>query len=775
MLEAITGLSSVTSSGGDPLDLVRGAIGGAFIIGVAYLAGIAVIRRSFEAAGALLVVAAAGAMEFFALGLLPTLSAAKMVFVQSIFAASVMIFLSSAIDAARRNAVLGGIIFTGALIILGMGAAHAFAGLPLAGLLRYAFWGVAGFTGLLVLLQAFRGDRGAQLLLPGAAIALSSPWLAGFLAAEAAAITPHALFSFGVLAASLIALTHAASDAGALVRPMGDGGAAEAGSVFSSGDEMQRVDSVGFADPVQQQVFEPTYVSDNQLAEVLDYAGISVLDWSEEGAHHSEGFSSLFAEAGQALSPEVILDNARQSDRSRLEQELYGAGKGDGAFDISFSTRGGKNLRLRGARAVDASGQLERLVVFAEPSVDEKQPSLLEGKWGAGAGAVAGASLAAASQSLQKNTALHSVAKRSSEKLSTDEKTSAEKSIGEPSEVSDASSKKAGLQTVGLQAPAISRSAFASSVTPSATVEATQNKAVEAAPAAVEVTGIAAAIKQGQLRAAFQPIVSIDGEDVRGFEALLRAKDAEKDFNGMSTEEIVAKAEAEGQGVALADMMLDASAAFLSAKLKSGEYKDLFVAFNVSYGQLRAEGFVEKTAQAIKEYNLPPRALVLELTESEAVTDDEAAQKIFAGLKAVGAALAFDDFGAGFSSLSNLRKFEFDYLKVDKSFVEKVTDDKQASKIISALAGLGGDLGMTVIAEGVSSKEIAKAVHKCGCRFGQGFYYGKPELPPEGHSFRAQMAPDTVPTGVTHPSLSTQRSNGANLTVQGRVKAHNLR
>ena len=96
-------------------------------------------------------------------------------------------------------------------------------------------------------------------------------------------------------------------------------------------------------------------------------------------------------------------------------------------------------------------------------------------------------------------------------------------------------------------------------------------------------------------------------------------------------------------------------------------------------------------------------------------------------LKEAGAALAFDDFGAGFSSLSNLHKFSFDYLKVDKSFIKKLGDDADAAKIVGAVARLGADLGMTVIAEGVESTALAEAAHKNGCRLGQGFAFGDAE------------------------------------------------
>ena len=185
-------------------------------------------------------------------------------------------------------------------------------------------------------------------------------------------------------------------------------------------------------------------------------------------------------------------------------------------------------------------------------------------------------------------------------------------------------------------------------------------------------------------------------------------------------------AEAVGKGRELAMIMLDAAASFLADKIKREKRQDLFVTLNVSFGQMREKGFAAAVEETIKRFALPANSLVLELTEGDAVADHPMSAALFAEFKKAGAALAFDDFGAGFSCLSNLQKYDFDYIKIDKSFVDGLESDGDSAKIVRSLAGLGKDLGLKVIAEGIETKAAATAARKIGCIYGQGYVFGKP-------------------------------------------------
>ena len=133
----------------------------------------------------------------------------------------------------------------------------------------------------------------------------------------------------------------------------------------------------------------------------------------------------------------------------------------------------------------------------------------------------------------------------------------------------------------------------------------------------------------------------------------------------------------------------------------------------------------------MEDNNLKPRSLVLEVTETQAISEYKGAGDRLRDLSGAGAALAFDDFGAGFSSLANLKDYAFDYLKIDKSFIAGLADGGEGARIAKAIAGLAADLGLTVIAEGVEDARTAEAAKAIGCSLAQGFEFGAPASAPE--------------------------------------------
>ena len=653
VIEIALGVSSAPLAAGvaaDPGDLVRGAIGGAFVIGLAFLAGFAVFRRSSPAVCALVMVAAAAANEFSALGFFAPPGESVSVFLKGVFAASVLIFLSATIGAARRNPVLGGLMFAAALSLVGIGVINFFGRVEAAGLMRIGLVGAGAFALALAGFQAVRGDHGARLMLPGILISLAAP--IAVMVFGASPLAGHALFAFGVLAVSLVALTEGGA-------PVSEFAFADASVAFNAEDSMD--------DETKKLL-----VSENQLAQVLDYSGVAVWDWSPGNAHQTETFAELFgARAHQRVAPSRLIEAVHERDQSRFEEHVFGRDQGDGSFDLTVRSHQDDVIRLRGARAVREDGSLERLVLFAERAGDDAAPKL----WDAAAAGAAGAAGAMAMNAVQNDPAREQKPKRS------------------------------------------------------ATADA-----------------VAKALEADKLEAAFQPIVSLSDQSVQGYEALLRPAEGAADLEKLSTEEIVQAAEQAGRGGALASMMLAQSAAFLADKIRSRKRKQLFVAMNVSYAQIRESSFLDAVKSAVKTHALPEKSLVLELTESEAVTDEAAASNVFSRLKDAGVALAFDDFGVGFSSLSNLHKYSFDYLKVDKSFVDKLGSDADAEKIVSAVAKLGSDLGLTVIAEGLETKALAESAQKCGCKLGQGFAFGEAERTQKAESLTKDGAKPSEPS-----------------------------
>ena len=669
------GLEASSVLGGSSIDLIRGVIAGAVVVGAAFLAGFAVLRRGSAAACALVMVVAAGALEFAALGFFPSLPPAIVVLLQGVFAAAALIFLSSAIRSARNNAILGGVMFAAALSLIGLGVLNIVLQADLSGLMRSGLFGVGAFAILLSAYEAFRGDAGAQLILPGALIAVVGPIAAMTMSGGSLTLAPHGLFIFGVLTASLVSLAEG-------LTPRVTGWPLETHPVDSTNG------AVSHSAPTQSELLR---VSENQLAQVLDYSGVAVWDWTHNDAHQTNSFGQLMGADGDGVfTPEALRSFVHKNDLGKFDASVFGKIDSDGGFDQSVKLHNGNQVRMRGARAIDANGELERLVVFLEPVNHRKNGGGSSEKKTLAASTVASA--ASAGAGLKSDAA----------------------------EKNDAGKKDAKLADV--DGPIVERRKDP---------ETDRRKPRASLPElAAQVT---TALKKKKLEAAFQPIVDLKSERVVGYEALIRWPEGAEEAPNAGPEDIVRAAQAAGLGHDLARMMLTSAAAFLAKTLKGKKQDQVFAALNVSVGQIMESGFVDDVKKAISSNKLPAGALVLELTEAEQINDVSKATAVFEKLRKAGAALAFDDFGAGFSSLSNLQKFTFDYLKIDKSFIGELTsaaaeDDGGAAKIVASVAGLGKDLGMKVIAEGIESREAAETALSMGCHFGQGFLFGGPEL-----------------------------------------------
>jgi EAL domain-containing protein (putative c-di-GMP-specific phosphodiesterase class I) len=128
----------------------------------------------------------------------------------------------------------------------------------------------------------------------------------------------------------------------------------------------------------------------------------------------------------------------------------------------------------------------------------------------------------------------------------------------------------------------------------------------------------------------------------------------------------------------------------------------------------------------VAKSGLPARLLVMELTESMLMDDVDAAQKLMADLKSLGVTLSIDDFGTGFSSLSYLKSFPLDELKIDRSFIADLPGVKSDVAIVRTIIDLGHRLGMSVIAEGIESADQLACIRQLGCDNYQGFLFSKP-------------------------------------------------
>jgi diguanylate cyclase (GGDEF)-like protein len=226
------------------------------------------------------------------------------------------------------------------------------------------------------------------------------------------------------------------------------------------------------------------------------------------------------------------------------------------------------------------------------------------------------------------------------------------------------------------------------------------------------------AIKNDGLKAAYQPIMNSSGEKIVGVEALARWN--HPTIGEIPPSQFIPIAEHSGLIIDLGEWMLR------RACLDGRAWPNLTVAVNVSPLQFRRSDFVEVVERILAETDFDANRLELELTESTLLGNLDTAELSMLRLKAIGVRFALDDFGTGYSSLLYLRRFPFDKLKIDSSFVRSIEKAPDAAAIVHAVVSLGRGLGMKVTAEGVETAEQQLFLRAAGVHSMQGYRFGKP-------------------------------------------------
>jgi len=160
-------------------------------------------------------------------------------------------------------------------------------------------------------------------------------------------------------------------------------------------------------------------------------------------------------------------------------------------------------------------------------------------------------------------------------------------------------------------------------------------------------------------------------------------------------------------------------------QLNSPSHRSLSLSVNLSARQVAQPDLLARIREALDTSKLNAHCLKLEITESVVMENAEAAAQMFKQLRALGVQLSIDDFGTGYSSLSYLHRFPLNYLKIDRSFVSRLTTDND-NAIVRTISTLARNLGMEVIAEGIETEEQFQQLKMLGCEYGQGFLFSRP-------------------------------------------------
>lgn len=239
------------------------------------------------------------------------------------------------------------------------------------------------------------------------------------------------------------------------------------------------------------------------------------------------------------------------------------------------------------------------------------------------------------------------------------------------------------------------------------------------------ITTVRHALDEDRLFAGYQPIVQLSNNSLIGFEALMR-------LNTRAGEKLTATQVLP----AILDPILSREIGERMVQIVSQDFSEIraaqpgvqFISINATEADLLSRDYSDRLLSALEAKEIPPRYVTLEITETMLLVNDSlAVQIVLTKLRKAGMQIALDDFGTGFSSLSHLRDFPIDKVKIDGSFVQKMCSDHQSRLIVQALIGMAKNLGIKVIAEGIETEEQRTLLLEMGCYYGQGFLFSPAE------------------------------------------------
>ena len=256
------------------------------------------------------------------------------------------------------------------------------------------------------------------------------------------------------------------------------------------------------------------------------------------------------------------------------------------------------------------------------------------------------------------------------------------------------------------------------------------------------------ALSRGQLRLVYQPVIGVAERRVLGLEALVRW--AHPVLGEVPPEEFVPLAEDDGLIVPLQRWVLEQATRELAGLLREG--RDLQMGVNISVRHLQSGSLVPDVAAALASAGLPPRRLMLEVTESLFIGEPDRADGDLQTLHDMGCVISLDDFGRGYSTFAYLTRLPVDVLKMDREFLAGIEDDPRSAALVHSVIELGQRLSIDVVAEGVETPGQLAALRDLGCRYLQGFLLGRPtpaaELASAIDAFDAGLLDDPSPSAV---------------------------
>jgi len=231
------------------------------------------------------------------------------------------------------------------------------------------------------------------------------------------------------------------------------------------------------------------------------------------------------------------------------------------------------------------------------------------------------------------------------------------------------------------------------------------------------------ALERNEFELHYQPQMDVKSASIIGAEALLRWHNPV--LGNITPDEFIPIAEHTGLIVAMGEYVIEQALSFLNLWQKS-DLNNYTMAVNLSPRQFRDNELIPFIKKVLSDTGTRPTTLELEITEGVLMSGQSYIHDALISINALGIKLSMDDFGTGYSSLSYLRQYPFDVLKIDRSFINGITINKADCDLVKAAIAMSHSLGLTVIAEGVETKEQLQLLERLGCDIVQGYYFSKP-------------------------------------------------
>jgi diguanylate cyclase (GGDEF)-like protein/PAS domain S-box-containing protein len=235
------------------------------------------------------------------------------------------------------------------------------------------------------------------------------------------------------------------------------------------------------------------------------------------------------------------------------------------------------------------------------------------------------------------------------------------------------------------------------------------------------------ALDTGEIQPFYQPIIALDSGRIVGFEALARWVHPERGL--ISPADFIPLAEETGLIVPIGFTILKQACQRTAQWQAELDLPDLTISVNLSGKQFKHATIIADIKEILFDTQLHPKCLKMEITETIVMEDTNVAVEMLKQLKGIGMQISIDDFGTGYSSLSYLHRFPFDIIKIDRSFVSRMTMDRESRGIVKTITALAAELGKSVIAEGIEKEEDQRLLASMGCSYGQGYLISKPVDP----------------------------------------------